>query len=65
MKDCIDGLTSAAGFLRRHLASVLNTRNVPTLVFREDKGLENANRVYELLKEIGKTGDGGDGQKSE
>ena len=51
MKDCIDGLTSASGFLRRHWP-VLSVRHIPTLIFREDRGFENANRVYELLKKI-------------
>lgn len=53
MKDCIDGLASASGFLRRHLAKVLNVRHVPTLIFKEDKGFENTLRVAELLKQIG------------
>ena len=52
MKDCIEGLSSASGYLRRHLAKVLAVRFVPTLVFREDKGFENALRVHELLKKI-------------
>jgi ribosome-binding factor A len=55
MKDCIDGLTSAAGFLRRHLARVLSVRHVPTLVFKEDRGFENTLRVHELLKKIAET----------
>jgi ribosome-binding factor A len=52
MKDCLDGLTSASGYLRRHLARVLTIRHIPTLVFREDRGFENALRVHELLKKI-------------
>lgn len=52
MKDCINGLNSASGFLRRHLARVLNTRVVPSLLFREDRGFENSMRVHELLKKI-------------
>jgi ribosome-binding factor A len=52
MRDCIDGLSSAGGYLRRHLAGVLTVRHVPNLVFREDRGFENANRVHELLREI-------------
>jgi ribosome-binding factor A len=52
MKACLEGLTSASGFLRRHLAKALTIRHIPTLIFREDKGLENASRVYELLKKI-------------
>jgi len=49
MKDCLDGLTKASGFIRRHLGTVLNVRHIPTLAFREDRGFENASRVHELL----------------
>lgn len=52
MKDCITGLTSASGFLRRHLARVLSVRHIPTLIFKEDRGFENSIRVHELLKKI-------------
>jgi ribosome-binding factor A len=52
MQDCLDGLASASGYLRRHLARVLTIRHIPTLIFREDRGFENALRVHELLKKI-------------
>jgi len=52
MEDCLEGLTSSAGFLRRHVAGVLDIRHIPNLVFKEDKGLENTLRVHELLKQI-------------
>jgi ribosome-binding factor A len=52
MQDCLDGLASASGFLRRHLARVLNVRHVPTLAFKEDRGFENAIRVHDLLKKM-------------
>jgi ribosome-binding factor A len=52
MEDCLAGLASASGFLRRHLARVLTVRHIPTLIFKEDKGLDNAARVYDLLKKI-------------
>jgi ribosome-binding factor A len=51
-KLCIEGLTSASGYLRRHLGKILTTRHIPTLVFREDRGFENTLRVNELLKKI-------------
>ena len=50
MKDCLTGLQAASGFIRRHLGSVLTIRHIPTLTFKEDRGFENATRVYELLK---------------
>lgn len=52
MKDCLAGLASASGFMRRHLAKILSVRHIPSLVFREDHGFENAIRVQELLKKI-------------
>lgn len=54
VKDCLEGLKSSAGFLRRHLAKVLTIRHIPNLIFKEDRGLENTLRVHELLREIGK-----------
>lgn len=58
MKDCLAGLTSASGFLRRHLARTLTVRHIPSLIFKEDRGFENALRVHELLKKISDTGTG-------
>ncbi len=55
VKDCLEGLKSSAGFLRRHLAKVLTIRHIPNLIFKEDRGLENTLRVHELLREIGST----------
>jgi ribosome-binding factor A len=52
MKDCVEGLQSAAGYLRRHLAKILTVRHIPTLIFKEDRGFENTIRVHELLKKI-------------
>lgn len=55
VRDCIEGLNSAAGFLRRSIARVLTVRHVPTLSFREDRGLRNVARVHELLQQIHKS----------
>ena len=52
LKDCIKGLTSASGFLRRHLAAALTVRHIPTITFKADKGFENTYRVHELLKKL-------------
>ena len=48
----ISGLTSAAGFFRRHLAKALTVRHIPTLIFKHDKGIENSIRVHEILNQI-------------
>jgi ribosome-binding factor A len=48
----LDGLRSAAGFLRSRAARALTTRVVPELHFELDKGLEHAARINALLDEI-------------
>lgn len=48
----VEGLRSAAGFLRSKAARTLSTRTVPELHFELDRGLEHAARVDALLGEI-------------
>ena len=46
----LEGLQSAAGFLRSRAARALSTRIVPELHFEIDKGLEHAARINQLLQ---------------
>jgi ribosome-binding factor A len=48
----VEGLQSAAGFLRSRAARALTTRTVPELHFELDRGLEHAVRINELLNSI-------------
>jgi ribosome-binding factor A len=48
----LEGLQSAAGFLRSRAARALTTRSVPELHFELDRGLEHAARISELLNDI-------------
>jgi ribosome-binding factor A len=48
----LQGLRSAAGFLRSRAARALTTRTVPELHFELDKGVEHAARIEELLESI-------------
>ena len=48
----LEGLQSAAGFLRSRAARALKTRTVPELHFELDRGLEHAARINELLNTI-------------
>ena len=48
--EAIEGLKSAAGYLRRLVARELSTRIVPELHFRLDRGFEHAQRINELLQ---------------
>jgi ribosome-binding factor A len=48
----LEGLQSAAGFLRSRAARTLTTRTVPELHFELDRGLEHAVRINELLNTL-------------
>lgn len=49
MQECLKGLNSAAGYLRRGLAGRVKLRNIPELQFVYDKSLENGFRMDELI----------------
>ena len=45
----LEGLRSAAGFLRTKVTGALSTRTVPELDFELDRGMEHAARINALL----------------
>jgi len=51
----LEGLTSAARFLRAQLSQELRLRTSPEIHFRLDRGLEHAQRIDQVLKDL-KTG---------
>ena len=51
VEEAIRGLESAAGYLRRELGRTLHLRRVPAFEFEEDRTLERARRIEELLEE--------------
>lgn len=48
----LEGLRAAAPFLRRELGGSMKIRRVPELTFREDRSLDQALRIEELLAEV-------------
>ncbi len=48
----LEGLQSAAGFLRGRIGKVLTTRIVPEIRFELDRGLEHAARINRILGEL-------------
>jgi ribosome-binding factor A len=48
----MEGLASAAGFLRTHVARSLSLRTTPELHFVLDRGLEHAQRIDRILHEL-------------
>jgi ribosome-binding factor A len=54
----LEGLGSAAGFLRTRLTKALRARIVPELHFELDKGLEHAARIDAVIAELKREGSG-------
>jgi ribosome-binding factor A len=50
----LEGLSSAAGYIRRELARRLGLRHVPELVFVLDHGAEDGLKIESLLRELKK-----------
>ncbi len=48
----LEGLGSAAGFLRSRVGKVLTTRILPEIRFELDRGLEHAARINKVLGEL-------------
>ena len=48
----LEGLRSAAGFLRNRIARALETRTIPELHFELDRGLEHAARINAMLADL-------------
>jgi ribosome-binding factor A len=48
----LDGLGSAAGFIRRELMKVLHLRPMPTFEFQPDRSLARGSRTLDLLERI-------------
>jgi ribosome-binding factor A len=49
----LEGLAAASPFIRRQLSDLLSIRRVPELGFKEDRTLEHARRIDDLLREAG------------
>ena len=54
MKNAAEGLASAKGFIRSHLARELGMRATPELVFKLDRAMIYQQEMESLLKEIKK-----------
>jgi ribosome-binding factor A len=52
MAETLRGLEAAAPFLRSRLGRMLHVRKIPELRFREDRSLEGARRIEQVLSEV-------------
>ncbi len=56
-REALAGLEHAKGFLRHELASRLELRVIPELIFRWDASLETGERISHILDELAKSDD--------
>ncbi|HSW30734.1 MAG TPA: 30S ribosome-binding factor RbfA [Longimicrobiales bacterium] len=70
--ESLEGLVAAAPFLRRALGQILHIRRIPELRFEEDRTMEHARRIEQILSEVlpgapgtGREPDGGAGEGGE
>ena len=61
----MEGLASAAGFLRGRVAKALSTRVVPELEFVLDRGAEHAQRINEIFASLREEGTPPDGRTAD
>lgn len=54
INECLQGLSHAAGFLRRGLAGRVELRTIPELRFHYDKSLEHGFHMDELIAKANK-----------
>lgn len=50
--ESLEGLVAAAPFLRRALGQILHIRRIPELRFEEDRTMEHARRIQQILSEV-------------
>jgi ribosome-binding factor A len=53
-EEALEGLKSAAGFLRHELKKELRLKSVPTLLFAFDESFDYGDKIDKLLDQIGK-----------
>ncbi len=52
VQETLAGLDAAAPFLRGLLGRLLHIRRIPELRFREDRSMEHARRIEQLLSDV-------------
>lgn len=53
-KDTLAGLKSAEGYIRKKLASTINLRNTPEIIFIIDQSIEYGVNMSKLIDEVNK-----------
>lgn len=64
VKNSMDVLARAAGYIRSELGKTLRLRYVPEITFKYDHSIEQGAHISKLLREVGVKGDPGDADEN-
>lgn len=62
-RETLEALESAAGFIRKEVASKIKVRHVPEFIFKEDTSLDYSQHISKLIKDIEKDRDKNNDEK--
>lgn len=55
-KNTMDGLKSAAGFMRKEIGRKINTFYTPEIIFEYDESIEHAMKISKIIDDLKKEG---------
>lgn len=64
VKDSMDVLTRASGYVRSEIGKVMRLRYMPEITFKYDQSIEHGAHISKLLREVGVKGDPSDAEKN-
>lgn len=64
VKNSMDVLTRASGYVRSEIGKVLRLRYMPEISFKYDKSIEHGAHISKLLREVGVKGDSSDAEEN-
>ncbi|ADY56539.1 ribosome-binding factor A [Syntrophobotulus glycolicus DSM 8271] len=65
VKNSLEALNRASGFVRSELGKTVRLRYVPEISFKYDQSIEQGAHISKLLREVGLKGDSADGEEKE
>lgn len=64
VKNSMDVLTRASGYVRSEIGKIIRLRYVPEISFKYDQSIEQGAHISKLLREVGVKGDSDNGEEN-
>ena len=65
IKNSMDVLTRASGYVRSEIGKIVRLRYVPEIAFKYDHSIEHGAHISKLLREVGVKGDPSDAEEND